>query len=506
MSINPAQDVTQARSDGKVHLLLAASGSVATIKIPNIIKGLSRHPNLSIRLVLTSFAAEFLQGQAEEQPSLTDIRNYPNVDAIYTDESEWVQPWTRGAPILHIELRKCKSPNNFSPLIAPLSANTLAKMVHGISDSLLSSTILAWDTDGFVDGKKKKILVATAMNTAMFRNPITQRNLKLLNELMGGADGWVEELQTISKGLACGDVGQGAMATVETIVAAIEEKLGLAAKEIMAHPNRSSLLSRLFPQEQHLINQFSSGEDLSSSSTLFAHLSSPGLFSVSKAPYSSSSSREEQFRPNDLFRACFANFSNDTAKSKPHEEKAAKGDALEQLREAFAQEGVELYTSVASKLAEAQQEMASQISDFATMSSSIAADMDELYANLSYPLSTTLCHSKNFPRATIEVHLANVKEDLRTAESELQGLEREWQDNVQLEQKLRQELLDMEGNPAQTRERGHHSEDDLKKTGFRQEIEQIVAEAAQALEEIDERYREGIQALTVKMMQAMRAD
>ncbi|PKK53649.1 hypothetical protein CI102_960 [Trichoderma harzianum] len=273
----------------------------------------------------------------------------------------------------------------------------------------------------------------------------------------------------------------------------------------MAHPNRSSLLSRLFPQEQHLINQFSSGEDLSSS-TLFAHISSPGLFSVSKAPYSSSSSREEQFRPNDLFRACFANFSNDTAKSKPHEEKAAKGDALEQLREAFAQEGVELYTSVASKLAEAQQEMASQISDFATMSSSIAADMDELYANLSYPLSTTLCHSKNFPRATIEVHLANVKEDLRTAESELQGLEREWQDNVQLEQKLRQELLDMEGNAAQNREHAYNDEDYLKKTGFRQEIEQIVSEAAQALEEIDEGYREGIQALTMKMMQAMRAD
>ncbi|PNP57532.1 hypothetical protein THARTR1_02530 [Trichoderma harzianum] len=116
MSINPAQDVAQARSDGKVHLLLAASGSVATIKIPNIIKGLSRHPNLSIRLVLTSSAAQFLQGQAEEQPSVADIRNYPNVGAIYTDESEWVHPWTRGAPILHIELRKCKSlANYFSP-------------------------------------------------------------------------------------------------------------------------------------------------------------------------------------------------------------------------------------------------------------------------------------------------------------------------------------------------------------------------------------------------------
>lgn len=273
----------------------------------------------------------------------------------------------------------------------------------------------------------------------------------------------------------------------------------------MAHPTKSSLLSRLFPQQESLTNQFFSGEDLSSS-TLFAHISSPDLFSASKAPFSSSSSREEQLRPNDLFRACFANFGNDAPKSKSHEEKAAKGDALEQLREAFAQEGVELYTSVASKLAEAQQEIASQISEFATMSSSMAADMDELYANLSYPLSTTLCHSKNFPRATIEVHLANVKEDLRTAESELQGLEREWQDNIQLEQKLRQELLDMEGNPAQTREHGHHGEDDLKKAGFRQEIEQIVAEAAQALEEIDEGYKEGIQALTMKMMQAMRAD
>lgn len=109
-SSTPAQDVSAARSDGKMHLLLAASGSVATIKILNIIRGLSQHPNLSIRLVLTSSAAHFLQGQADEQPSLAEIRKYPNVDAIYTDESEWVQPWTRGAPILHIELRRCEWP------------------------------------------------------------------------------------------------------------------------------------------------------------------------------------------------------------------------------------------------------------------------------------------------------------------------------------------------------------------------------------------------------------
>ncbi|KAL7928964.1 hypothetical protein V8C35DRAFT_316627 [Trichoderma chlorosporum] len=51
---------------------------------------------------------------------------------------------------------------------------------------------------------------------------------------------------------------------------------------------------------------------------------------------------EEQVRANDLFRACISNFSNDAARSKTHENKTSGGDALEQLREAFAQEGVEL--------------------------------------------------------------------------------------------------------------------------------------------------------------------
>lgn len=157
---------------------------------------------------------------------------------------------------------------------------------------------------------------------------------------------------------------------------------------------------------------------------------------------------------------------------------------------------MELYTSVVSKLAEARQEIASQISDFATMSSSMAADMDELYANLSYPLSTTLCHSKNFPRATIEVHLANVKEDLTKAESELQGLEREWQENVQKEQELRQELLDMEGNPPRSREYGYSDEDHLKKAGFKQEIEQLLSETSQELEEIEEVSSFGVQRLS----------
>ncbi|KAL7933136.1 hypothetical protein V8C35DRAFT_280972 [Trichoderma chlorosporum] len=274
----------------------------------------------------------------------------------------------------------------------------------------------------------------------------------------------------------------------------------------MSQLNKASLLSRLFPQEERPGGPFPSGEDLSSS-TLFARISSPGpFFSASKPPFLSSASREEQVRASDLFRACISNFSNDAARSRTHENKASGGDASEQLREAFAQEGVELYTSVIDKLAEAQQEIAAQISEFATFSSSMAADMDELYANLSYPLSTTLCHSKNFPRATIEAHLANVKEELKEAKSDLHHLECEWQENVRSEGKLRQELLSLEGNPGSNGEQHYNDGNYSKKASFKQEIERIVAESIQAIDEIDEGYKEGVQALTVKMMQAMRAD
>jgi len=80
-----AQELFSAAShleDGKHHILLAATGSVATIKIPLIAKTLARHPNLSIRILLTPSAEEFLQGQASEQPALeptaSAVRSLPD--------------------------------------------------------------------------------------------------------------------------------------------------------------------------------------------------------------------------------------------------------------------------------------------------------------------------------------------------------------------------------------------------------------------------------------------
>lgn len=72
--------------DGKAHLLLAGSGSVAIIKIPEIAKALSRKDKLSIRILLTQSAKHFLAGQSKEQPMASSLMHIPGVDAVYDDD------------------------------------------------------------------------------------------------------------------------------------------------------------------------------------------------------------------------------------------------------------------------------------------------------------------------------------------------------------------------------------------------------------------------------------
>lgn len=215
-------------SDGKKHLLLAASGSVATIKLPNIVTKLSQHGNLSIRIILTSSATMFLAGQSTEQPQLHSLQEVNTVDGIYRDRDEWDRPWVRGNDILHIELRRWAD----ILVIAPLSANSLAKMTIGMADNLLLSVIRAWDTTGEIEhpSRKKMIVVAPAMNTAMWRHPVTKEHIKKLEEnwgVSGGSDGWIEVLKPVEKTLACGDVGDGAMKEWKEIVSLIEARLEL---------------------------------------------------------------------------------------------------------------------------------------------------------------------------------------------------------------------------------------------------------------------------------------
>ncbi|KAJ5099231.1 hypothetical protein N7532_006232 [Penicillium argentinense] len=219
--------------DNKIHILLAASGSVATIKIPNIAEALGRHPDVSIRIIVTDSAERFLAAQSSEQPLLDSLRNTPGVDGIYRDSDEWSRPWIRGAPILHIELRKWAH----ILLVAPLSANTMAKMTMGMSDNLLLSVLRAWDTTGLVDlgfkPKKPMVFLAPAMNTAMYVHPVTEKSLKVLRDEWGWSsskpEGWITILPPIEKSLACGDAGTGGMMDWRNIVEAIREYLVLPA-------------------------------------------------------------------------------------------------------------------------------------------------------------------------------------------------------------------------------------------------------------------------------------
>lgn len=226
-------------ADGKFQLLLAATGSVATIKIPNIVQALSKYEKLSIRIVLSESAAEFLQGQADEQPTLESISRIRNVDGIYRDSDEWRKPWVRGDSILHIELRRWAD----LMVIAPLSANSLAKIALGMSDNLVTSVVRAWDTTGTIDATKtgvtysgngkKLIMVAPAMNTAMWEHPVTAEHLRKLSEDWAVKNGgWIEVIRPIEKELACGDTGSGAMKDWRDIVKVIEARFEFEERDI----------------------------------------------------------------------------------------------------------------------------------------------------------------------------------------------------------------------------------------------------------------------------------
>lgn len=175
----------------KPRIILAASGSVAAIKFGVLADSLSDWAE--VRAVATKPSLHFI-----------DRKGLPASVKLYTDEDEW-SSWSRiGDNVLHIELRKWAD----AMLIAPLSANTLAKVAGGLCDNLLTCIVRAWDFS-------KPIFVAPAMNTFMWTSPFTMRHLTALEDL------GVTVIPPISKRLACRDTGNGAMAEPATIDSAM---------------------------------------------------------------------------------------------------------------------------------------------------------------------------------------------------------------------------------------------------------------------------------------------
>jgi phosphopantothenoylcysteine decarboxylase/phosphopantothenate--cysteine ligase len=101
-------------------------------------------------------------------------------------------------------------------VVAPASADFLAKAAHGLADDLLSTLYLAFG---------KRVLMAPAMNTAMWEQPAVQRNVAQLR-----SDG-VQFVDPESGWLSCRQVGAGRMAAPETILAAIQDLLARPAKQ-----------------------------------------------------------------------------------------------------------------------------------------------------------------------------------------------------------------------------------------------------------------------------------
>lgn len=186
-------------------VLIGFTGSVATILAEKLVAAVMEKGH-DVSVILTESGNKILpQGQRWKIDDMCD--------GVYMDVDEWqweepgpVEPrkqWLKDDPVLHIELRKWAD----AMIIAPLSANTLGKIANGMCDNLLTCVVRAWDWS-------KPCIVAPAMNTFMWESPITGRNLEQVK--IYGSNFII--VPPISKELACGDEGMGAMARIETIV------------------------------------------------------------------------------------------------------------------------------------------------------------------------------------------------------------------------------------------------------------------------------------------------
>lgn len=194
------------RTPGCTHVLLITTGSVASIKAPLIVRELLSYANVKVEVAATTPSLYFYTPQEIKEAG----------SRVWRDEDEWKGSYTRGDPILHIELRRWAD----IVLVAPCSANALAKMASGTCDNLVTSLLRAL-------APTTPTYVFPAMNTLMYEHPLTAAHLRVVTELIG-----YTVVGPIGKGLACGDVGVGAMTEWSEIVMIVVERFGLAKKRI----------------------------------------------------------------------------------------------------------------------------------------------------------------------------------------------------------------------------------------------------------------------------------
>ena len=159
-------------------VILGVTGGIAAYKVASLASALKKQ-HCDVHVIMTKNACEFITPLTFE----TLTGNKCIIDTFDRDFEFDVK---------HISLAKKAD----LIMVAPATANVMAKLAHGIADDMLTTTILA---------SKAIKLVAPAMNTNMYQNPITQDNMKILK-------GYGFELIQPATGLlACNDVGEGKM-------------------------------------------------------------------------------------------------------------------------------------------------------------------------------------------------------------------------------------------------------------------------------------------------------
>jgi len=175
-------------------ILLGVTGSIAAYKAAELTRLLVKAGH-DVHVIMTRSACEFITPLTLQTLS----RNPVSVDAF-----EKITTWNPH----HVSLAQSAD----LVVVAPATANSLAKFAHGFADDLLSSTVLA---------SRAPLLVAPAMNSGMWENPTTVANVKILAE---------RKINFVGPGvgeLACGASGTGCMAALELIM----EKISLLLAE-----------------------------------------------------------------------------------------------------------------------------------------------------------------------------------------------------------------------------------------------------------------------------------
>ena len=181
----------------KKRIVVGVSGGIAAYKACDLVCKLSMK-DYEVKVILTKHADKFVSKLTFEAL----CHNYVETD-LFDESNE--------DPIAHITLAKWAD----LMIIVPATANIIAKVTHGISDDLLSTTFLACN---------KHKMICPAMNTQMYENPITQKNIQACKDL------GYQILDPVVGHLACNDTGRGKMIEPADIVEAIDNYFNTSNK------------------------------------------------------------------------------------------------------------------------------------------------------------------------------------------------------------------------------------------------------------------------------------